>query len=74
MLTTKVEDLSVVRLKDGRKGTVVLVYDAPDEKLAYEVESSAKDGDLWTVPHEQIDRVLWTPAQGRLEPGDLKAI
>ena len=69
MLTTKIEDLSVVRMVDGREGTVVMVYDVPDKPLAYEVESTLENGDLWTVPHDQVDTVLWTPTRGYLETG-----
>ena len=65
MLTAKVEDLSVVRLMDGRKGTVVMVYDMPGKPLAYEVESSAENGNLWTVPHDQVESVLWAPSFNR---------
>ena len=61
MLTKKVEDLSVVRLKDGREGTVVEVFDCPDKPLGYMVDLSADEYDVVTVTHEQVAAVIWTP-------------
>lgn len=55
-----VNEHDVVRLKDGRKGTVVLVYDSPS--LAYEVEIVQDDGDseLVTVKPQDIQEVTWS--------------
>lgn len=57
MLTSEVHEFDVVRLKDGREGTVVEIYHFPELPLAYEVE--LYDGELETVKPEQIDRIIW---------------
>ncbi|WP_054671739.1 hypothetical protein [Calditerricola satsumensis] len=53
----EIGEFDVVKLKDGREGTVVEVYDVPDFPLAYEVEFD--DGSLETVQPSQIDKVIW---------------
>lgn len=57
MLMSEAHQFDVVRLKDGREGTVVEVYRLPDLPLAYEVELD--DGELETVKPEQIERITW---------------
>lgn len=57
MSMNEIGELDVVRLKDGREGTVVEVYNVPNCPLAYEVEFD--DGRLETVQLSQIDKVIW---------------
>ena len=57
MLTSKISEFDVVRLKDGREGTIVEVYRLPDLPLAYEIELD--DGELQTVKPEQVEKVIW---------------
>jgi len=56
-LTSEIHEFDVVKLKDGREGTVVGVYRLPGLPLAYEVELD--DGELETVKPEQIERITW---------------
>lgn len=56
MLTT-IKDLSVVQLNDGRKGTVVNVYD----DHAYLVEIDDDTHDLVDVALDQVESVIWEP-------------
>jgi hypothetical protein len=46
----------VVRLKDGREGTIVEVYDEP---LGFEVEISGAVPDLVTVKYDEVVEVIW---------------
>lgn len=57
MLTSEIHEFDVVRLKDGREGTIVEVYRLPNLPLAYEVELD--DGELETVRPEQVEKVIW---------------
>lgn len=57
MSMNEIGELDVVRLKDGREGTVVEVYNVPNSPLAYEVEFD--DSRLETVQLSQIDKVIW---------------
>lgn len=57
MSMSKVHELDVVRLKDGREGTVVYVHHVPGLPLAYEVEF--KDGELETVSSDDVQEVVW---------------
>ncbi len=52
-------EFDVVRLKDGREGTIVEVYDRPGLPLAYEVEISDTEMELVTVMPDQIEKVTW---------------
>lgn len=56
MLTT-IKDLSVVQLTDGRRGTVVHVYN----DHAYLVEIDDDTHDLVDVGIDQVSTVLWQP-------------
>jgi hypothetical protein len=59
LLTLKVNELDIVLLKNGRRGTVVHVYELPLGRLpAYVVELLPGDGDLVTVEHGEIGAVL----------------
>ena len=49
---------SVIRLKDGRIGTIVHLYAASEDLYCVELEDT---GDLVDVTGEMIDSVLWTP-------------
>jgi len=58
-LTLKVNELDIVLLKNGRRGTVVHVYELPLGRLpAYVVELLPGDGDLVTVEHGEVAEVL----------------
>lgn len=56
MLTT-IKDLSVVQLTDGRKGTVVHVYNG--HACLVEIEDDTHD--LVDVEFDQVSAVLWQP-------------
>lgn len=60
-MLAKLKDLSVVRLADGREGTVVSVYDHPGKPLAYLVEVEESDEGLVTVMHNEVQEVVWVP-------------
>ncbi|ABB15838.1 hypothetical protein [Carboxydothermus hydrogenoformans] len=53
----KIDELDVVRTKDGREGTVVHVFDVKDLPKAYEVEFG--DGELETIEEDKISEVVW---------------
>lgn len=58
-MTLKVNELDIVLLKNGRRGTVVHVYELPLGRLpAYVVELLPGDGDLVTVEHGEVAEVL----------------
>lgn len=54
-----VDEFDVVRLKDGREGTIVEIYDKPGLPLAYEVEFLEPEVTLETVTPDQIAEVIW---------------
>lgn len=56
MLKIEAKLLDVVRLDDGREGTVVEVYDSPP---GYEIELSAEEPMLVTVGAGQVVEVIW---------------
>lgn len=58
-----VGEFDVVRLKDGREGTIVEIYDKPGLPLAYEVEFLEPDVTLETVMPDQIEKILWRANQ-----------
>lgn len=51
------DEFDVIRLADGREGTVVEVYRVPDLPLAYEVEFD--EGETETVKPENIKEIIW---------------
>lgn len=53
----KIEELDVIRTKDGREGTIVHVFKVEDLPQAYEVEFD--DGELETIQEDQISQVIW---------------
>ncbi len=57
MLTSEASEFDVVKLKDGREGTVVEVHRVPGLPLAYEIEFD--DGEFETVKPEEIERITW---------------
>ena len=62
MLTSKVKNLSVVKLVDGREATILEVFDYPDKPLAYLVEIVVDgNGPLVDVMHDQVEAVIWDP-------------
>lgn len=52
----EIKDLDVVRLKDGREGTVVYIGTHP---LGYLIELVDKEGEIVEVSPEQIEKVVW---------------
>lgn len=63
-MLAKVKDLSVVRLKDGREGTVLEVLEAQGLPLSYMVEvDETPEGMMVTVPHDAVASVLWVPKE-----------
>lgn len=60
-MSERIEDLSVVRLRDGREGTVVSVYDYPGKPLAYLVEVEESADGLVTILHDEVEKVTWKP-------------
>lgn len=59
MSQIRVKEFDVVRLKDGREGTVVHIYHVPGLPLAYEIEFGSRM-QLETVEAGEIDKVIWT--------------
>ena len=59
LLMEKIKDLSVVKLRDGREGTVLSVFDYPDKPLAYLVDFSIDDMDMETILHVDVESVTW---------------
>ena len=52
-----VNELDVVRLKDGREGTIVMVHTVP--RLGYEIEFEEEIEEVTeTIEHDQIEAVL----------------
>jgi len=63
MLThADITQYDVVRLADGRKGTVIEIYTPPNIPIGYEIETYDKEDETWdmfTVTIEQIKEVVW---------------
>ncbi|MGI1692104.1 MULTISPECIES: hypothetical protein [Thermoanaerobacter] len=53
----EIDELDVVKLKDGREGTVVHVFDTKDLPRAYEIEFD--DGEFETIEEDKISEVIW---------------
>jgi hypothetical protein len=49
----------VVRLKDGRNGTVVDIYTTPPLPTGYEVDITDNEMELVIVTIDQIEEVEW---------------
>ena len=58
MISSNVPELCVVRLMDGREGTVQFVH--PSGYYVVEIEATE---DIATVTMQDIDKVLWYPKQ-----------
>ena len=69
MLTESVSEHSVVRLKDGREGTVVHVCEAQGLPRSYMMEFLDEEFDFVTVAHDQVEAVIWSPPSRSLEVG-----
>lgn len=55
----EINDLDIVRLHDGREGTVVHVYyKRPDKEQGYEIELPM-DGGLVTIRQSEIAEVIY---------------
>lgn len=59
MSTDQIREHDIVMLKDGRKGTVVSIYDHTCKPLAYLVEIDETDNGLVTVLHDEVQAVMW---------------
>ena len=59
MCMKKLEELSVVRLKDGRSGTIVHVYEKAQGVYLLEVDDDTHD--LVDIHADEIDEVEWEP-------------
>lgn len=57
MFTKNFIDLSVVRLKDGRIGTVVHIY--PDEETA--IAEISETNELVDIVINDVTEIIWTP-------------
>ena len=54
----EVKEHDVVRLKDGREGTVIHVFSSP--RMAYLIETDEENTDDWpTVEPKDIEKVIW---------------
>ena len=53
----KIKEFDVAKLKDGREGTVVHIYDQPELPLAYEIEFGA-EMELETVAADEVEEVV----------------
>lgn len=63
MAGTPINEYDIVRLKDGREGTVVEIYNVPGLPLGYEIEIVDKYGrtvELFTVEVSEIQEVIWS--------------
>jgi hypothetical protein len=52
-----VKEYDVIKTKDGRTATVVLIHSVPD--LAYEVEYEDAEGQTEAIQADQIDAIIW---------------
>jgi len=59
MSTSLIGEFDVVKLKDGREGTIVEIYRVPGLPLAYEIEFNGRD--LETIYPDVIEKVIWKP-------------
>ena len=60
----RIKELSVVQLKDGRKGTVQIVHYKDGKEVAYLMEIECEPEDEFpTVTIDEIERVLWEPKE-----------
>lgn len=55
----KIKQFDIVRLKDGREGTVLEIYDFSNLPRGYDIESSEQEGEIATVTDEQVDEIIW---------------
>ena len=58
-----INECDVIRLKDGREGTVVEIYNVLGLPLGYEIEIVDKHGrtvELFTVKVSEIQEVIWS--------------
>ena len=55
-MSAKIEDLDVVRLKDGRTGTVVHIYETRPNILCVEMDHS---NELIDIPTDQVEETIW---------------
>ncbi|MFD1735927.1 hypothetical protein ACFSCX_05045 [Bacillus salitolerans] len=49
-------ELDVVKTKDGREGTILLIYGDPVE--AYEIEYAGGKGDTHTIPVDDVEELV----------------
>lgn len=60
-MSRKIKEHSVVRLKDGRSGTVQIVHYKDGVETAYLVEIEDGSHDLLTITPDQIAEITWEP-------------
>lgn len=58
-MSRRIKEHSVVRLKDGREGTVQTVHYKDGVEVAYLVEIEDGSHDLPTVTPDQIAEITW---------------
>ncbi|AEE98035.1 hypothetical protein [Mahella australiensis] len=59
LIKQKIKQFDIVRLIDGREGTVLEIYDFSNRPRGYDIELSEQEGEIVTVTDEQIDEVIW---------------
>lgn len=58
MLLSEISEYDVVRLKDGREGTVLEIYKIPGVPVGLEIEITGTE-EMETVQLEQVEKVVW---------------
>lgn len=56
-----IKEHSVVRLNDGREGTVQIIHHKDGVEVAYLVEIEDSSHDILTVTPDQIAEIKWGP-------------
>lgn len=66
MLASEIQEFDVVKLNDGREGTVVEIYRDRGSRspVGYEVELIGTKMELQTVDPGQVVRVVWRHTPG----------
>ena len=59
-MSIKIEDLSVIRLTDGRVGTIVHTYSSDPTAYCVELEGI---NELVDVHGADVEDIIWTPAR-----------
>jgi len=64
MLTGEIREFDVIRLKDGREGTVVFIFSEPRTAYLIEVPSGEEWEQITAEPGE-IEQVIWRAATSK---------